>query len=255
MLNKLTPEAEVFLSRLEDKANIVLRRHIEQVTEFVDPYLRKCGFQFLRKFSDLNFACFGGVHDAERQRIVICPEFLEPEESMAQVCLVKFKGKLQHIDYSHRDFLGALLGQGIKREKVGDLFIIEEGFVAVLSNDIADFLLFEPLKIKGVPLTAEILENQGWEPPIQPEKIINTTVSSLRLDTVVAHGFGISRAKVTDFIKGSKVKVNWQVIEDIDYHCAENDIISFRGKGRIKIKTIGGKTNKGRLKITFSRYE
>ncbi|NLT95473.1 MAG: hypothetical protein GXW85_08090 [Clostridia bacterium] len=255
MTNKLDHEAQVFLSRLEDKVNIVLKKHIEQVTDFVDPYLRKCGFQLLKQIPAVNYAGFGGVMDAERQRIVICPDFLEPEESMAQICLVKFSGKLQFINYSHRDFLGALLGQGIRREKVGDLFPINDGFVVVLSQDIAEFFLMEPLMIKGVPLKAEILENGQWQPPLQSEKIISTTVSSLRLDTVVAHGFGISRAKATGFIKGGKVKVNWQVIEDLDFQCAEDDVISFRGKGRIKIKSICGQTAKGRLKIIISRYQ
>ncbi len=254
MYNKLTPEAQVFLSRLEDKVHIVSRRHIEQITEFVDPYLKECGFQLLKKIPEINFNGFGGVSGAERQRIVICPDYLEPDETMAQICLIRFGGKLQHINYSHRDFLGALLALGIKREKVGDIYPITDGFVVVVSKEIAQYLFLETIKIKGVPLKAEEIKPGRWEPTLQAGKIFNTTVSSPRLDAIVAHGFGISRTKVTGFIKGGKVRVNWQVIEDIHYQCAENDIISFRGKGRIKIISIGGQTNKGRLKVTISRY-
>lgn len=255
MFNKITPEAKDFLAKLEDKADIVLRRHIEQVTEFVDPYIRNNAVHFLKKLPEINFASFGGTSNAERQRIVLCPNYLEPDIAMAQLCLVKFQGNLQHITYSHRDFLGALLGQGIKREKIGDLYPINDGFVVILSRDLADFILLDTLKIKGTPLRAEVKEPGEWEPPTQSEKMINTTVSSVRLDTVVAHGFGISRSKVTSFIKGGKIKVNWQVMEDTDYQCEENDVISFRGKGRIKITKVGGETRKGRLKITISRYE
>lgn len=255
MFNNLTSEAREFLARIEDKAEIVLRRHSEQVTEFIDPYLRSCAFEFLKKLSGLNFASFGGVATAERQRIVLCPDYLKPEQAMAHLCLVKFRGNLSHITYSHRDFLGALLGLGIKREKVGDLYPIEDGFVVVLSRDLADFVLLDTLKIKGVALKSEVIQTGEWNPPIQTEKIINTTISSLRLDTVVAHGFGFSRTKVTSFIKGGKVKVNWQVIEETDYQCKEDDLISFRGKGRIKVSKISGQTKKGRLKITISRYE
>jgi len=255
MINRMSPEAKDFLSRVEDKADIVLKRHSEQVTEFVDPFLRKCAFEFLKKLPEINYASFGGVDTAERQRIVICPDYLQPDFNMAQLCLVRFKGNLDHINYSHRDFLGALLGQGIKREKVGDLYPIEDGFIVVLGRDLADFILFDTLKIKGVPLEAQVIEPGEWKPPSQSEKAINTTVSSLRLDTVVAHGFGISRTKVTSFIKGGKVKVNWQSIEDFDYQCKEDDIISFRGKGRIKIAKVSGETKKGRLKVTISRFE
>jgi len=255
MLNKLTPEAKEFLARVEDKAELVLRRHSEQVTEFVDPYLRKCAFDLLKKMPEVNYASFGGVANAERQRIVICPDYLEPDPTMAELSLVKFQGNLDHISYSHRDFLGALLGQGIKREKVGDLYPIEGGFAVILSRDLAQFTLLEPLKIKGVPLRAQIMEPGEWELPMQSEKNINTTLSSLRLDTVAAHGFGLSRTRVTGFIKGGKVKVNWQIIEDPDFQCTEGDVISFRGQGRIKLNKVGGETRKGRLKVTISRYE
>lgn len=243
-----------FLARLEDKIEIVLERHQEQVTEFVDPYLRKCAFHYLNKVTDINFSCFGGVNDAERQRIVICPYYLEPQSEMANLSIIEFKGNLEHITYSHRDFLGALLGQGIKREKIGDIYLIDQGFVVIVSQELTDFLIYHSLKIKGIPLKAQKYEPGQWQPSKPPGKLINTTVSSLRLDTIVASGFGQSRTKVTGYIKGGKVKVNWQVIEDLDYQCQENDVISFRGKGRIVISKVTGETRKGRLKVTITRY-
>ncbi|KJS19175.1 MAG: hypothetical protein VR72_19325 [Clostridiaceae bacterium BRH_c20a] len=254
-MTKLTAEAKDFLGRVEDKADIVLRRHIEQVTEFVDPYLKNCACEFLKNISGINYAAYGGVDGAERQRIVICPDYSEPELSMAQLCLVEFTGKLDHINSSHRDFLGALLGQGIKRGKVGDLYPIENGFIVVISRELADFILLGPIVIKGVSLEAQILKPNHWEPLQSAGKIVNTTLASLRLDTVLANGFGISRTKVTSFIKGGKVKVNWQVVVDTDHLCSQDDVISFRGKGRIIVSNVSGETRKGRLKVTITRYE
>ncbi|MGI6225337.1 MAG: RNA-binding protein [Peptococcales bacterium] len=252
---KLTTEAKGFLAKVEDKVEIVLRRHSEQVTDFVDPYLKKCALDFLKTQPGINYKSFGGVDNAERQRIVLCQDYLVPELAMAQICLAKFQGNLDYINCSHRDFLGALLGQGIKREKVGDLFPIEDGFVVVLSRDLAQFMVSDSLKVKGVSLKAQIMEPGEWNPAVQSEKVINTTVSSLRLDTIVAHGFGISRGKVTSFITGGKVKVNWQPILENDYQCKEKDVISLRGKGRIKLAKISGETKKGRLKVAINRYE
>jgi len=252
---KLTIEAKNFLGRVEDKANIVLRRHHEQVTEFVDPYLKKCAFEFLKKIPGINYAAYGGVDGAERQRIVICPDYSEPEMSMAELCLVEFTGKLDHINSSHRDFLGAILGQGIKREKVGDLYPVENGFVVVISRELTEFILLSTIVIKGASLEAQLLKPNRLQPLQSTGKIVNTTLASLRLDTLVANGFGIPRAKVTSFIKAGKVKVNWQVVVDTDHLCKQDDVISFRGKGRIIVSQASGETRKGRLKVTITRYE
>lgn len=251
----MTPEAKEFLNRIDDKVEIVLERHQEQVTEFVDPYLRNVAENYLKKISGLNFLSFGGVNDAERQRIVICPDYLQPQPEMAKISIVELTGKLGYIEPSHRDFLGALLGQGIKREKVGDLYIIAGGCVIILSEELADYVLLNPPKIKGASLTATQYQVGQWQPDKPEGKEINTSVSSLRLDTIVANGFGISRTKVTGFIKGGKVKVNWRIIEDVDFHCQVGDTISFRGKGRIIVDQIGGNTKKGRVKIRLIRYK
>lgn len=254
METNINIEVKKFISRLEDKADLVTRNYIEQVTEFVDPFLCRMAKEKLKSIPDINYMSFGGVEDAERQRIIICPDYEEPRKEMAQICLLKLTGKLNYVNVSHRDFLGALLALGIKREKVGDIYPTDDGFVVSMSEELSEYIIFNPPKIKGVPLSGQKLSIGSWQPPRPEGKEVNVSLASLRLDAVVANGFGLSRTKVSEEIKKGRVKVNWQVIQNSDYKCNEEDVISFRGKGRIIITKISGITQKKRIKTTITRF-
>lgn len=254
MYLKLTAEAKEFLARIKDKVDIVTSKHIEQVTDFTDPYLTGCGVQYLEKVSGIAFLPFGGAADAERKRIIICPEYIIPEPVMAKVGIVEYGGKAEYKNFSHRDFLGALMGQGIKREKIGDIYPLKSGFVVITTEEIKEYLLLTELNIKGITFLPQGHDLKNWTPPEQESQMKAITVPSLRLDTITANGFGLSRTAVVDFIKSGKIKVNWQVTENTAYLCQKGDTISFRGKGRIKIIQVGGQSKKGRLKLTIERF-
>lgn len=76
-----------------------------------------------------------------------------------------------------------------------------------------------------------------------------TTISSLRLDLVVATAHNISRQKAKQLVQGKLVKVNWKTVENPDFECEENDIISARGYGRVKLGEINGHTKKDKIRI------
>ncbi|MFZ7103194.1 MAG: RNA-binding protein [Peptococcaceae bacterium] len=254
MLFKYTAEAKEFLAKVTDKAEIVTLKHMEQVTDFVDPYLTNCALQYLKGTAGINFFAFGGTDNAERKRIIICPEYLNPDPVMAKVDILEFTGTVKYNKYSHRDYLGAIMGQGIKREKIGDIYPLVNGFAVITTREIKEFFLIQELKIKGVSFSPKVHEIGEWKPPQAETQSRNITVSSLRLDTITAHGFGLSRTGAAEYIKSGKVKVNWQVMESIVYQCQKGDTISLRGQGRISVYDIGGETKKGRLKLTILKY-
>ena len=85
-------------------------------------------------------------------------------------------------------------------------------------------------------------------------KVISATVAALRLDAVAAAGYGVSRSRMADEIKGQNVKVNWKEAKNAAQPVSEGDIISFRSRGRVEVAEIRGTTKKGRLSITLKRY-
>ena len=85
-------------------------------------------------------------------------------------------------------------------------------------------------------------------------KIISATVADLRLDAVAAAGYGVSRSRMADEIKGLNVKVNWKEVKKPAQAVEMGDVISFRGRGRVEIDEIRGTTKKGRISVTLKRY-
>ena len=82
---------------------------------------------------------------------------------------------------------------------------------------------------------------------------IRATVASLRLDSVAAAGFGVSRTQMTEEIQAEKVKVNWKDAKNASQNVKAGDIISFRGRGRVEVVEITGQTKKGRRGVLLKR--
>lgn len=154
---------------------------------------------------------------------------------------------------SHRNVLGSVLGLGLKREMIGDILINENSCDIIVAKTVVEFLL-NNLKSVGrdkVDVVEILLDEIA--PPIETSKEIATSVNSLRLDSIISAGFGISREKSSDLIKGEMVKLNFVVVKSISKAVNVGDVISVRGKGRIEVCNICGSTKSGRTKVILSR--
>ena len=80
-----------------------------------------------------------------------------------------------------------------------------------------------------------------------------TTVSSLRLDSVVSAATGLSREKSSNLIKGGYVTVMYNIIESPSHQINEGDVFSVRGSGKFILFSINGKT-KNRAISRLARF-
>lgn len=139
---------------------------------------------------------------------------------------------------------------GIKREKIGDILVDEEGADIIVSSEILKFLLnnltqltrFQKSKIE------EILLSDLRKIKIQKEER-TITVSSMRLDNIVSELAKCSRSKANELLMQERVFVNFENITKATKEIKENDRITIRGKGRFEIKEITGNTRKGKIII------
>ncbi len=92
--------------------------------------------------------------------------------------------------------------------------------------------------------TEMILPKDSWS----DELVI---VSSMRLDTIIASVFSISRQRAKQLIDSEKVKLNWRVITKPDFPLDLLDILSIRGYGRIQIQRIEGTTKKEKIRLAL----
>ena len=249
-----TPEDKVLLAKVWDKINAGFRKEIMANTCFLS--LRELDMtRYL--FGDVpGLVSFGGYENAERQMLVYLPEYLDEsalvEDGSPVVCLraTFYEGDSP----SHRDFLGALMGAGIARETVGDICVGKGSCDFFVTAEIAPYIL---QNFTGAGRTKLHLERIHLSQVCVPEpevKEIKDTVSSLRLDSIIASGFRIGRSAAAQYVAAGKAAIDGLPCEKPDKQVGAGAKISVRGMGKIKLKTVNGLTKKGRISVVIDRY-
>ena len=101
--------------------------------------------------------------------------------------------------------------------------------------------------VEQIPLAAAVKLPQKM-------KEIRITVSSLRLDGVISAAFHLSRSHTVDAIRAGKAERNSLICLKPDRIVEENDELSLRGCGKLKILSMNGETRKGRIALTVGIY-
>ena len=247
-------EEKLLLARVADLAETVLRSHISTVTDFYDPYHTGLIISELKKRVGLSYKNDGGYLGAERQRVVLYPDYMESGEADSMLGFIFIKGSFQGSKPSHRDFLGSLLGLGLKRGKLGDILVDEEGAQVVVDAEVLSYIMGSLSRVGKWEVSLEELHADQLEIAEVKVKELNATVSSLRLDSVGAAGFGVSRSKMADYISAERVNLNWQARNSVSQPVKEGDTISIRGRGRVEVAEVKGTSRSGRIFLTLKRY-
>ena len=205
---------------------------------------------------------YGGYEDAERRICVFKPEwisqsaaeyFADNEEDNPIVWIRAYRQAGSRA-LSHRDYLGSLVGMGLKREKIGDILVREDGADIAVLRDISEFLLYNYEKAGRTSLKLEIVSSSDIKLPPLRFKEISDTVASLRLDSVLSSAFGISRAKAAEAVRKGITFVNSSQIVKPDFNVNEGDRLVIRGLGKARLAEIGGNSKKGRTYIKIEKY-
>ena len=199
------------------------------------------------------FSFFGGFEDAERVFLCVCAQesLIDPAAYPIEPLTISYRAcdKL-----SHRDFLGALLSKGIKRETVGDILIESGRAVLFVARDISKYLIEQTTEIGRVGVS--IKRGAEFPLPNASEKVeITHTVASLRLDCVVAALISASREKSAKIIADSFVSVNSVITQKATKIVAVGDKISVRGFGKFTVISADGITRKGRTVLITQKYK
>lgn len=249
-----TPEDKLLLAKLWDKIDTGIRRNIPANTCFLSPREQELARYLFGEADGLS--AFGGFEDAERKMLCYLPDYLDEASLMGDdaplVCLRATW--FESDELSHRDILGALMGLGIARESVGDICIGKGSCDLFVTAQIAPYLLQNfssagriKLRLTHIPLSQVAV--------LEPEvKEIRDTLASLRLDSVVATGFRMSRGLAAQYICAGKAAIDGLPCDKPDKAVSEGMKISLRGFGKIKLHSVNGQTKKGRISVVIHRY-
>lgn len=193
----------------------------------------------------------GGYENAERRLCRIRTDEYCVDDGLP-IELYSVTATANDAEFSHRDILGSLMGLGVKREMIGD--IITDGRKAQFfcHNSVSEFIALNLKKIGRYTVTVK--KDTLAEIAAAKTEDITINISSMRIDSIAAECFGLSRTKAAEFIKRGAVSVNWFVCTDTSKEIKTGDKISMRGKGKAEIGDISGISKKGRLFVNIKKY-
>lgn len=207
-------------------------------------YFQRTGFEGCR--------FYGGYPEASRCFLGVDVWQDEIGDGAFPFVLISFSFRRQDV-LTHRDFLGALMALGVKRECVGDILVAKGQAAVFADRNVADYIITQVRKIGRVGVKAQLTDKLTVSAE-EKFRLIEGTVPSLRLDCVVSLATGLSREKTRALLAEKLVSYRYQVCQNPSEQLEEGEIFSVRGYGKFVLNTVGSFTKKGRIHITIKHF-
>jgi len=259
-------EREKILQRFEQEterltAGMILDRAAQaektgepQTTDFLDPLQQRTADRVLCFFKDLKIIGWGGYQEAERVRLLIFPSVRQATMADVPLAYLEADAGPYGSGLTHRDYLGSLLGLGLRREKVGDILLNgEQPAQVVVHPEILSYLLANWTDVGRHGIRVREISAAELTPAAPRSRDVKATVASLRIDAVASAGFGLSRSKLAPAIKAGQVKLNWQSVKNASASVKEGDVIAVAGRGRVEVAEVRGESKKGRIHLLLKK--
>lgn len=242
------------IARVIDQADQAIKTWEIVFTDFLSPPELAEAQEIFSRLTEVHLIDWGGYPQAERRRLAIARADLPLEHSQVELSALEMAGNFLFDPASHRDFLGALLGTGIVREKVGDIIVLgERGAQAIVAPEMVEFLSINLTQVRSVPVKTRAIEFSELKIREPKKKELTTVEASMRLDAIASAGFGMSRNKMVDLIESGDVRVNWKEITSASHTVKAGDLLAIRGKGRVEVGEVVV-TKKDRYRVHLTRY-
>ena len=246
-------EGEEISIRLVDLVKQAMKNRKYKLSGFLTPYEQEIAGTIANSVDEIKIEFDGGYKGAERQRIAfVSNDFQGTPNFEIEVIKSEWNGEFARL--SHSDVLGSIMSLGVEREHIGDIIATKESAKIIVDKKFAEYFTTNLIQIGGTTVKTSIDELSSIAAKEERCKEIKSTVASLRIDSITAVGFGMSRSKATVEIDAEKVKLNWQSVKNSSQSIKEGDIISMRGRGRLEVVEVKGLTKKGRTSVLLRRY-
>lgn len=220
------------------------------ISPFLNPRQRYIAQTLVNSNDNVKLAAFGGWDNAEMKRLLFFPGYYEPHNEDFDLTCLEIDYPQKFAELHHRQIMGTLLGEGLERSSFGDIVTDGRHWQVAVTETMAQFVKeridhIGKIKVKWKPAGELVQAVSDWEQ-------VTTTVSSLRIDAVIAAAFNYSRNRAKQLLEHGLVQINWEEMQRPDYMVGEHDMLSVRHAGRIRMDQIGAITRKNKQRITLS---
>ena len=252
-------EDKLFISKFIDKIESCKQKNKIVNTDFLGIYERSLAEKILEKV-EVNTVFYGGFDGAERTILIIYPDKITPEileniyNKLLSIVRISLPNDL-HGKYVHKNYLGAVMKLGIKREKIGDIRVRDDGADIIVCSEMAEYISDKLKELTRFnKATVEFLDISEIKYASIQKQELTIIIPSMRLDCAVGEMIRMSRTKANEIILSGRVFINGENILKNSKSIDVGDVITVRGKGRFEIAEVQGTTKKGRIVLRVYKY-
>lgn len=246
--DELIRRAEDLCRRCEKTASVT---H----TAFLTPAEQFALEAWAKSAPDCKMLLCGGNEGCERRAAFFLPFYMEEDGFDASEYISVLHAKAHFGQPSHRDYMGAVMGLGIKREWLGDIWVSGEDAVIFLMQSVERHVADGLDKVGRCGVKVCPVPLGELKAPERRVKRVSFSVKSMRFDAVLAGIFGLSRTAASSHIAEGAASLNYSVCIKNDALISPGDIISLRGCGKAAVSASGGMSRKGRLFVEAEIYK
>lgn len=257
----------LFLKKIEERFDRFLSSYTITGCDFLSPEEQSLASGFFRRNASQGAFLYGGYDDAERRMPVFMPDYTGatdedalieyfrtyPDECPLRVLDVRIPA-VEKTSPGHRDYLGALMGLGIRREKIGDIIVGVRGAQIVVAEDMAEYLKDSLTSVGRVSVNVSVCDITGLVPAEVKKEEREYNVSSPRLDNVVSAVFSLSRKNAVEAISRGLVFIDGIQTMKPDQQLKDGQKLVLRGKGKAVYLGVSGTSRKGKDYIKVIKY-
>ena len=255
-------EDKLLISKFFDKIDLCEKTNKIETTDFLNELEQNIISKVISLAEIDNCVFSGGFDDADRKLAVIYPEkmrnIFENGNFKFDTIFSVFRIKIPEQDvksFNHSVYLGGIIKLGIKREKIGDILVLDDGADIIVKKETEKFLYanlqtltrFRDADVDNILLADVINTEKKFED-------IKLITSSLRLDNIVSELARTSRNKANEIIEQERVLINYEQESKNTKLVKEKDVVTIRGKGKFIIDEVIGNTKKGNYIIMVKKY-
>lgn len=247
-------ECEELIRRAEDLQARCDRSSVLTSTAYLTPAEQAVLSNWAKSRADCSMILRGGHPDCERKAAFFLPYYLDESGFDDGEYFRAIRAVAGFGTPGHRDYMGAILGLGIRRDFLGDIWVKDDTAIIFCLPSIESHLLLSLEKVGRFGVKAASLPLSEVPAPERKVKSRSFTVQSLRLDAVASGLFSMSRTSAADLIRAGLVTLNYLPCMKTDAPIKEGDVISIRGHGKAQLTEIGGKSRKDRCFLRGELY-
>lgn len=213
----MSAETEKDLQQLKKRflelAEKSYRQNIFTFTGFLSMAEQEALFEAMNTQKGYSFSLWGGSEGCERQMARFgSPEELGYEEPYP-IETLKVSPLLEKFadNFTHRDFLGAVMNLGIDRSTVGDIFLEGRHAWVYCTQRIAPWLCENLTKVKHTNVRCETAA-EGMEAPVREPERVSLIISSERADAILARLYQLSRNQSLELFRTKKGIHQWKTL-------------------------------------------